>query len=586
MNNRPSAESFRTVDTRKIQVGGWIGERIKRTCENNLLQLDWDNDFLKPFREKLWGALGEYVGLGKSFEAVVRLAAHTSDPELLRLSAHLRESILSVQEEDGYLGTYCREKRTVSIWDVHELAYVFQALVVDWEFFADERSLSAAKKLADYLLQQLSGVALETIGESASAFGEGTINPDLAIIGLDLSLLSLYRKTNDRRYLDFCVEKLNLAGWNLPIVEGRHARVEGHAYCYLSHCLAQIELESLSGESVSPKQLDNALNYLRKGGGLVVSGTCSRSESWHSDQDGTGELGETCATSYLIRLCGRLLRRDGLAEYGDLMERAIYNALFAAQSPDSRRIRYYTPFEGKRIFWDMDTYCCPGNFRRIIAELPELLYFASESEIVVNLYSDSEAVISLGNLGEVRIRQETDYPNSGNIRIHVTPATPGRFRLKCRIPAWCESFHLAINGEQISCAAEDGWLTIERIWDCENVVDLFLEMPWRLVRGTAKQSGKAAILRGPVLFCLNPARNPTAAANGCLLEGANTLGLEPDSTLRAEGVRCLVEGTTNESILLSEFIDPDGEATYFPVGNTAALTDDELLSRPPISSTE
>lgn len=125
------AESFSTVDNRKIQVGGWIGERIKLTCKNNLLQLDWDNDFLKPFLEKSWGVRGEYVGLGKSFEAVVRLATHTSDPELLRLIGHLRDVILSAQEEDGYMGTYCQEKRTVSIWDVHELAYVFQSLVVD-----------------------------------------------------------------------------------------------------------------------------------------------------------------------------------------------------------------------------------------------------------------------------------------------------------------------------------------------------------------------------------------------------------------------------------------------------------------------
>jgi DUF1680 family protein len=34
--------------------------------------------------------------------------------------------------------------------------------------------------------------------------------------------------------------------------------------------------------------------------------------------------------------------------YGDLMERTIFNALFAAQSPDGRQLRYYTPLEGKR----------------------------------------------------------------------------------------------------------------------------------------------------------------------------------------------------------------------------------------------
>lgn len=131
------------------------------------------------------------------------------------------------------------------------------------------------------------------------------------------------------------------------------------------------------------------------------------------------------------------------------MERAIYNALFAAQSPDGRRIRYYTPFEGKRVFWDIDMYCCPGNYRRIIAELPQLLYFSGESEIVVNLYSESDVAIFLEDLGKVRVRQETDYPNSGGIRIVVTPATSSRLGLKCRMPAWCDSFRLMIYGRRL-----------------------------------------------------------------------------------------------------------------------------------------
>lgn len=577
MSTPHSQESFALIHNRTIKVGGWLGERIELTCRNNLLKLNWEDDFLKPFQEKQWGERGEYVGLGKSLEAVVRLSAHTGDQELLQLKGRLLDALLPLQEEDGYLGAYCREKRTISIWDVHELAYLLLALVADWEFFADQRSLDSAKKLGGYLMDQIAATPLAVIGDSARAFDEGPINPDLAVVGLDLALLALYRATQDRRYLEFCIQKLNLPGWNLPVVEGRHARVEGHAYCYLSHCLAQLELESQGVVPVSRDQWDRALHYLREGG-LMVSGTCSRSECWHSDQDGTGELGETCATAYLIRLCGRLLRRDGLAEYGDLMERAIYNALFAAQSPDGRRIRYYTPFEGKRIFWEIDTYCCPGNYRRIIAEIPELLIFTGDSEIVVNLYSASEALVTLERQGEVRLRQETDYPNSGKIRLIVPPAQPERFRLRCRIPGWCASFQLGINGQEISLSAQDGWLVIDRIWQPEDVVDLALDMPWRLVRGTAKQTGKAAVLRGPVLYCLNPARNSEGSESNWRLGGLDTLALEPDAgVLRADGLRCRISSAPSEgSILLSEFIDPQGEAAYFPVTDAARLTGDEL----------
>jgi DUF1680 family protein len=45
------------------------------------------------------------------------------------------------------------------------------------------------------------------------------------------------------------------------------------------------------------------------------------------------------------------------------MERTIYNALFAAQDPKGRKIRYFTPFTGPRAYFDLDGFCCPGNFR-------------------------------------------------------------------------------------------------------------------------------------------------------------------------------------------------------------------------------
>ena len=44
------------------------------------------------------------------------------------------------------------------------------------------------------------------------------------------------------------------------------------------------------------------------------------------------------------------LRMTGDTHSGDIMERAIFNALFAAQSPDGRKIRYYTPFDGPRTY--------------------------------------------------------------------------------------------------------------------------------------------------------------------------------------------------------------------------------------------
>lgn len=72
-----AADKFASVDVRKVKVGGVIGHRIDITVDNNLLVLDYEKDFLKPFQQRKRTA--GYVGLGKTIDALVRMAAHTGD---------------------------------------------------------------------------------------------------------------------------------------------------------------------------------------------------------------------------------------------------------------------------------------------------------------------------------------------------------------------------------------------------------------------------------------------------------------------------------------------------------------------------
>ena len=46
-------------------------------------------------------------------------------------------------------------------------------------------------------------------------------------------MLALYGQTNKQQYLDFCVKDRKLPEWNVGIIEGRWAGIEGHAYSYL-----------------------------------------------------------------------------------------------------------------------------------------------------------------------------------------------------------------------------------------------------------------------------------------------------------------------------------------------------------------
>jgi len=117
-------------------------------------------------------------------------------------------------------------------------------------------------------------------------------------------------------------------------------------------------------------------------------------------------------------------------------------------------------------------------------------------------------------------------------------------------------------------------------------------MEFRAVKGRKLQAGRAAVLRGPVLFCLNPARNPSLAGmdlKEITIDPTSLEGPIDDATIRPKGMACRVRAWSpgkysptaepDLTLLLTEFVDPDGEATFFkvPDANAAALVDDELL---------
>jgi DUF1680 family protein len=333
------------------------------------------------------------------------------------------------------------------------------------------------------------------------------------------------------------------------------------------------------------------MDFLLRKDGLVISGTCGDHECWHDTQAGTENLGETCTTAYLIRFWDELLRRTGDPVYGDLMERAIYNSLFAAQSPDGRKIRYYTPFEGPRQYYDADTYCCPCNYRRAIAELPAEVYYQTPEGLAVNLYTPSTVKAALPNGHKVELRQETDYPNSGNVALKVDPEQPAEFTLAFRIPRWAAGATIQVNGKDAGVAAHPGTLAkVHRQWSPGDQVAIAFPMEWRLVKGRRSQVGRAAIMRGPQVFSLRREGNEgfeSIDLRRLTLRPGSVAGPAPDAHVRPGGMQATADmwdpaawypHAATRPVTLTEFADPDAEAAYFriPNPNDPLLVDDEL----------
>jgi len=577
------ADSFTPLDLGDVKVGGEIGRRIGITVQNNVLVLDADRDFLTPFAEK--SHRDGYIGLGKLIDAAVRFTAYTGDGRVVALKKHLVEGAVAAQEPDGYLGMCVPESRMAGLWDVCEMGYLIDGLLSDYEFFDEKRSLEAARKAADYITRHWSAVPDD--------WGEQTgVATFVAVTGLERTMIRLGRLTGDERYVDFSVRRRGLPEWDPGIVIGRRPLIEGHIYAYLCRSLAQLELYRTMPDERLLRPASRAIEFMTRGDGMAITGGCGQWEIWTDDQDVRGELAETCATAYQVRVFDSLLRLTGEPRYGDLMERTIYNTLFAAQSPDGRQIRYYSPLEGTRVYYPSDTYCCPCNYRRIVAELPEFVCYREGRGAVVNLYTPSEAKIELEGGLSLVVRQETDYPNSGRVAISVEPSQPAEFSLRLRIPAWCRKARITVNREAAEEAVGGRFVALERAWHPGDRVVLEMPMDWRLVCGRKRQSGRVALMRGPLVFCLNPAQDEQLAE----LDGADlgritldpqSLGEpEPDDSVRPRGLVCRVEAwkpgyvakRPGDLVLrLTEFADPGGRAVYFRLQDMSEAVDDELF---------
>ncbi len=98
---------------------------------------------------------------------------------------------------------------------------------------------------------------------------------------------------------------------------------------------------------------------------------------------------------------------------------------------------------------------------------------------------------------EVRIRQETEYPFRGAVRIAIDPSAPVRFPLRLRIPGWASETVIRINGETEPAPEPATFARIERTWKTGDVVEVHFPLVPQVTKG---YRDSISIARGPLVF--------------------------------------------------------------------------------------
>lgn len=585
--------------THSEMTGGELDRRVMDLIDKNFMALDLDRDWLDKFKRRTdrGNKSNVYYGIGKVLDAGSLFAQYTGAPNVAKRAQYIMDQLRSARDPDGYQGFWNVEpnnRQNVVNWILHEQEYLTLALVRNYRVTGNPQSLADAKIMADYIMRTF----------PATEKGEHIIPPGTSIAGITESFVELYRVTGEPPYLEFA-KALQYEphwyymkpydAWAKNIEQARY-----HVYVMLSHMYPDTELyRLLGGEDYLKKSLWMKQELFEQGhGGLLVTGSTSQGEHFTYNQDGAGAVEESCVTAYLLRWVDSLMRLEGDMRYGDIMDRAIYNALFAAQAPDGRRICYFTPFTGKRQFQTIDTFCCNGNYRRAVAELPQKVYYRTpDGGIALNLFTRSDKTFAV-NGKTVEIKQETSYPNSGEVKLSFTCSEPVEFAFLFRTPRWAEKVECAVCGVPYRPdKTELGYATVRRLWKSGDTLTLSMPMTWRFVRGRMIQDGRVALLRGPVLFTFSGTLN-AAVLKKCpnprdlVLDPASISEPVADTRIRPDGQKVVIKAWTNPErtgdpadIVLTEFIDPDGLDVYFKVPDLTdtkplRIADDELLSEP------
>jgi DUF1680 family protein len=499
----------------------------------------------------------------KWLEATAAVYAVTKDPELDKIMDKFIAVVVKAQRADGYIhtpviiaelnkgiDTHSGKDNTVIgtktgsandgafgnrlNFETYNLGHLMTAGIVHYRATGKKTLLNAAIKATDFLCG---------FYEKASAeLARNAICPSHY-----MGVAEMYRQTGNPRYLALAKNLIDIRGMVKNGTDDNQDRVPfrkqytamGHAVRsnYLYAGAADLYLED--GEEQLMKNLTSIWNdittrkmYITGACGALYDGTspdgtCYEPDSIQKVHQSYGRPyqlpnstahNETCANIGNMLFNWRMLEATGNAKYADIVETCLYNSVLSGISLDGKRYFYTNPMRMSadlpyKLRWPKERteyiscFCCPPNTLRTLCESQNYAYSASTGKLWVNLYGDNTLTTSIDGIGTVGIKQTSNYPWDGDVCIEFTSMKgKNAFSLNLRIPGWCSSARVMVNGQDAGVKIETGtYASVHRQWKKGDKVELLMDMPARLVEANPlveEARGQIAVQRGPIVYCL------------------------------------------------------------------------------------
>jgi hypothetical protein len=249
---------------------------------------------------------------------------------------------------------------------------------------------------------------------------------------------------------------------------------------------------------------------LRKFNGLA-HGLYGGDEALHGNNPTQGS--EFCSAVEMMFSLESILEITGQVSYADQLEKIAFNALPAQATDDFMYRQYFqqanqvmatnkmrnfdTNHDGTDVCYGLLTGypCCTANMHQGWPKFTQnLWYTTADGGLAALVYSPSEVKTK-----EVTIKEETNYPFSERIKFTFTTVKRSKFPFHLRVPAWCKSATVKINGQTWKQSEGNQIVKIEREWKAGDVVELTL--PMHIYRNTW-QENSVSVERGPLTYGL------------------------------------------------------------------------------------
>lgn len=516
----------------KINDNFWsprLSKHVSATLPVCIDQIENQTGRIRNFENAAKGE-GEHSGIFfddsdvyKALEGMAYSLINNPDPELEKKADEWIDKFAAAQQPDGYINTFYTltglDKRWTNM-DKHEMycaGHMIEAGVAYYQATGKRKLLDVCIRMADHMMSQ---------------FGPGKRHWVPGHEEIELALVKLYQTTQEQKYLDFAYWLLEERGhghgtmgdegkWDpvyyQDIVPVRQLTdISGHAVrCMYLYC-GMADVAALKNDTGYIAAMDRLWDDVVHRNMYITGGIGSSrdNEGFTEDYDlpNLDAYCETCASVGMVLWNQRMNQLTGDSKYIDVLERSLYNGALAGISLGGDRFFYVNPLESKGDHHRQEWYgcaCCPSQLSRFLPSIGNYIYASSDDALWVNLYIGNTGQIRIGET-DILLTQETDYPWDGSVKLTISTSQPLEKEIRLRIPNWCKTYDLSINGKRINVSEEKGYAVIKD-WKSQDVIALDMDMPVEIVAAdphVKENFDKRAIQRGPLVYCMEEIDNP------------------------------------------------------------------------------